>query len=258
LKSFHAVRSVLVCIALSALPGLAAAQARAPSEDPSVAAARYNTQLGIEYLKQNNVAAAQEKIERALEQNPKDAGAHTAAGLLYERLREPKKADQHYARALRLDPKNPLMQNNYAVFLCRSGESQKGRKLFEQAATNPLYRTPEVAYANAGVCARSAKDLDSAELNFRKALQLRPTMAEALLQMADLAQERGNGLQARAFLQRYLQAGPVTADALLLGVRIERGLGDARAAGEFETRLRKEFPGSQQAGQIADGRAAGG
>jgi type IV pilus assembly protein PilF len=257
-KQIHAALSAAALVALLALPGIAGAQARAPSEDPTVAAARYNTQLGIEYLKQNNVAAAQEKIERALQQNPKDAGAHTAAGLLYERLREPKKADQHYARALRLDPKNPLMQNNYAVFLCRSGESAKGRKLFEQAATNPLYRTPEVAYANAGVCARSAKDYAAAETNFRKALQLRPAMAEALLQMADLSFERGNGLQARAFLQRYMQEGPVTADALLLGVRIERSLGDARAANEYEARLRKDFAGSPQAGQLADGRATGG
>jgi type IV pilus assembly protein PilF len=257
-KQFRAGLPAAALAALLAMPGAAVAQARAPSENPTVTAARFNAQLGIEYLKQNNLAAAQEKIERALQQNPKDAGAHTAAGLLYERLREPRKADQHYSRALKLDPRNPQMQNNYAVFLCRNGESAKGRTLFEQAATNPLYRTPEVAYANAGVCARSAKDYEAAEANFRKALQMRPTMTDALLQMADLSLERGNGLQSRAFIQRFLQAAPATPEVLLLAARVERTLGDEKAAGDYETRLRNEFPGSQQAGQLADGRAQGG
>jgi type IV pilus assembly protein PilF len=246
-----------ILVACAALAGAAHAQERAKSEDPSVTAARYNAQLGIEYLKANNVTAAQEKIDRALQQNAKDPTVHTAAAFLYERLREPKKADSHYARALRLDPKNPQMQNNYAVFLCRNGEHAKGKKLFEQAATNPRYRTPEVAYANAGVCARSAKDLAAAEKNFRQALSLRPTMPDALLQMADLSLESGNGLQARGFLQRFFQAAAETPDALLLGVRIESALGDTAAANDYAARLRKGFPASEQARQLAAKPAAG-
>lgn len=246
-----------ILVACAALAGTAHGQERAASEDPDVTAARYNAQLGIEYLKANNVTAAQEKIEKALQQNPKEPAVHTAAALLYERLRDPKKADTHYSRALRLDPDNPQMQNNYAVFLCRSGEQAKGRKLFEKAATNPRYRTPEVAYANAGVCARSAKDLASAEKNFRQALALRPTMPDALLQMADISFERGNGLQARAFLQRYFQATAATPDALLLGVRIERSLGDISAANEYAAQLKKSFPASEQARQLAANPAAG-
>jgi type IV pilus assembly protein PilF len=246
-----------IVVACAALAGPALAQERAASEDPDVTAARYNAQLGIEYLKANNDTAAPEKIEKALQQNSRDPAVHTAAALLYERLREPRKADSHYARALRLDSTNPQMQNNYAVFLCRSGQHAKGRKLFEQAATNPRYRMPEIAYANAGVCARSAKDLEAAEKNFRQALAVRPTLPDALLQMADLSFERGNALQARAFLQRYFQATAETPDALWLGVRVERALGDTAAAGDYAARLRKSFPASEQARQLADAPAAG-
>jgi type IV pilus assembly protein PilF len=246
-----------VLAAFVALAAPAHGQERAASQDPDVTAARFNAQLGIEYLKANNVTAAQEKIEKALQQNPREPAVHTAAALLYERLREPRKADTHYARALRLDPDNPQMQNNYAVFLCRSGEHGKGRKLFERAATNPRYRTPEVAYANAGVCARSAKDLASAEKNFRQALEVQPTMPDALLQLADMSFARGNGLQARAFLQRYFQATAATPDALLLGVRVEQSLGDTAAANEYAAQLRKGFPASDQARQLAATPAAG-
>lgn len=250
MKLCSATLAVLMLLALPG-PGAVHAQTRAPSEDPASAAARFNAQLAVEYLKGNNVVAAQEKIEKALQQNAKDPSVHTAAGLVYERLQEPKKADSHYSRALRLDPKNPEMQNNYAVFLCRSGEQARGRKLFEQAATNPRYRTPEIAYANAGVCARSAKDYDAAEKNFRKALALRQTMPDPLMQMADISFERGNALQARGFLQRYFQSSPPTPEALLLGVRVERALGDSAAANVYAAQLQKTFPGSQQAGQLA-------
>jgi type IV pilus assembly protein PilF len=253
-RSYAGLAMLVACIALAAP---AHAQERAASEDPDVTAARFNAQLGIEYLRANNVTAAQEKIEKALQQNPREPAVHTAAALLYERLREPRKADSHYARALRLDSDNPEMQNNYAVFLCRSGEQAKGRKLFEKAATNPRYRTPEIAYSNAGVCARSAKDLASAEKNFRQALAARPTMPDALLQMADISFERGNGLQARAFLQRYFQATAATPDALLLGVRVEQSLGDTAAANEYAARLKKSFPASEQARQLAGTPAAG-
>jgi type IV pilus assembly protein PilF len=243
--------ALAAALALVAAPG-AGAQTRAPGEDPSAAAARFNTQLGIEYLKQNNVAAAQQTIERALTQNARDPNVHTAAGLLYERLAEPDKADKHFARAIKLDPKNPDMLNNYAVFLCRNGQQAKGGKLFAQAAASPLYRTPEVAFTNAGVCARSAKDLAGAEQWFRKALAAQPANPDALLQMADLSFERGNGLQARAFLQRYFQNGPATPDALYLGVRIERALGDTASANDYAAQLRKSFPTSDQARQLAD------
>lgn len=247
--------AVVACLGAAAIAP-AYAQSRTGPENAGNAA-RYNAQLAIEYLKQNNLAAAQEKVDKALQQNDRDASVQTAAAFVYEQLREAKRADGHYARALRIEPKNPEMQNNYAVYLCRNGDHAKGAKLFAQAATNPLYRTPEVAYTNAGVCARSAKDLTLAEQNFRKALQVKPSMPDALLQMAALSFERGNGLQARAFLQRYFQAAPTTADSLLLAVRVERSLGDTATANDYASQLRKKFPGSDQARQLGDASQGG-
>ena len=237
--------------------GVAAAQPRAPGESPTVAAARYNAQLAVAYLKNNDLVTAREKIERALQQNPRDASVHTTAGLVFERVGEERLADRHYARAVALEPRNPDNQNNYAVFQCRRGQHAKGQRLFEQAARNPVYRTPEVAFTNAGVCARSAKDAAKAEAYFRQALAVRPTFPDALLQMADLAFERDDALQGRAFLQRYFQATAETPDALLLAVRVERSLGDTAAANEFAARLRKSFPASEQARQLATNPAAG-
>jgi type IV pilus assembly protein PilF len=243
-------RRILSGIAIAGVL-LAGAGAAVAGADSAAEAARYNAQLGIAYLKQGKLEIARDKVERALSQNSRDAVVQTAAALLYDRLGDERRADRAYSAALRLDSRNPDMQNNYAVFQCRRGEHAKGEKLFEQAAKNPMYRTPAVAYANAGVCARGANDLARAEEYFRKALALQPTYPDALLQLADLAFARGNGLQARAFLERYFTSTPATPDALALGVRVERSLGDTAAANDYAARLKRDFPSSQQARDLA-------
>jgi type IV pilus assembly protein PilF len=213
-------------------------------------AARLNAQLAVGYLKQGDVVAAREKVEKALRENDRDAFVHTAAALVYDRLQEREKADKQYAQAVRLEPKNPEFQNAYAVFQCRNGRPKDGQLLFEQAARNPAYATPEVAYANAGVCARGAGDVAAAETYFRHALELRSDFPDALLQLADLTFQKGNGLPARGLLERYFQVAPRTPDALALAVRVERSLGDSNAAHRYFDELVNRFPDSVQVREL--------
>lgn len=240
---------------LAVLPALGLADRRA--DDESMAkAARLNAQLAVAYLKQNDVVAARDKIEKALTQNPRDSGVQSSAGLVYERLQEPDKAETHYSAALRLAPNDPDMQNNYAVFECRRGKWEKGLKLFEQAARNPAYSNPEVAYSNAGVCARGAGNLARAEELFRKSLSIRADFPDALLQMADLSLARGAALAARAFLDRYFVGSRASPESLLLGVRIEHRLGDRAGEDRYADKLEKEFADSDAARQLRDGAAS--
>jgi type IV pilus assembly protein PilF len=215
-------------------------------------AAEINLQLGTDYLRRGNLAQAKEKIDRALEQNPRNPQAHITAGLLYERLGNSDKADSHFSRALSLDPKNPEVQNNYGAFLCQKGKYQRGEKLMLEAASNPLYRTPEIAYFNAANCARNGGDLKRTEENLRKALAVRPKFAEALLQMAELQYNQADYLSARAFLERYMEVGRVSPATLWLGVRIERGLGNEEAAKTYAERLKLEYPKAAQTKELIE------
>jgi type IV pilus assembly protein PilF len=241
------------CVGLVALLASALAVAGtvpATEDQRATTAARLNAELAIGYLKVNDVTTAREKVEKALIENPKDATVHTAAALVYERLQERDRADSHYQSAIKLEPRNPDLQNNYAVFLCRNARPAEGQRMFEQAARNPAYVTPEVAFANAGVCARSAGDLTRADDYLQKALELRPDFPDALLQRADVAFTSGDGLTARASLQRYFRVAPATADALALGVRLERKFGDADTARRYARQLQQDFPDSVAAREI--------
>jgi type IV pilus assembly protein PilF len=247
------MRHISFAVLLLLASPLAGAGPSAPLEPQNVTAARLNAQLAVAYLKENEVAAAQEKVDKALTQNPKDPAVQVSAGLVYERLEQVDKADRFFAEALRLEPRNPDMVNNYAVFKCRRGHYAEGEKLFLQAAHNPAYATPEVAYSNAGVCARSAKDLPHAEELFRKALAVRENYPDALLQLADLSLERGAALAARGLMDRYFAVSAPSSDSLYLALRIERKLGDAEAATRYAAQLLKEFPDSAQAKQLRNG-----
>ncbi|MGQ0430401.1 MAG: type IV pilus biogenesis/stability protein PilW [Gammaproteobacteria bacterium] len=242
--------AALVAAWLLALP--AAAQSTAAPPDPILEAGRINARLAMEYLKRDQLVVAREKIEKALIQNPKDVTVQLAAGLVFERLLEKKRAEKHFRQALRSDADSPEAQNALGAFLCRNKEHARGEAMFEKAAQNPVYRTPEVAYTNAGVCARSAGRLERAEQYLRQALAISTHYPETFVQLAGVAHDRGNHLQARAFVERYLAIAPASPDVLLLGYRIESALKDSAAAAGFAERLRKEFPESAQLRTLDD------
>ena len=233
---------------LIALLLVAAAPAQTPdaSKDPIVEAARINARLAMEYLKRDQLSVARDKVERALKLNPRDMTVQLAAGIVYERLQDTKTAEKHFRLALRANADSPEAQNALGAFLCRNKEFKKGEAMFLKAAGNPLYRTPEVAYTNAGVCARSAQAPERAEKYLRQALTVKAVYPETFVQLAGVLHDLGNHLQAHAFIGRFLAVAPATPDVLLLGQQIELALNDRAAADAFGERLRKEFPDSVQ------------
>ncbi len=216
-------------------------------------AAKVNVQLAIEYMKIGKLAAARETIERGLKQDPDSADVQLTAGLIYERLNETAKADHAYSAAARLGKGDPNIQNSYAVYLCKTGKTEAGEKIFNEVARNPAYQTPEVALVNAGVCAENTGDSLDAQRYFTKALAIRPNLPEAILQLGTLAMDSGDAGEALQYAQRYLSTNPPTAEVLWLGFRAQRKLGDTTAAAAFARRVQTEFPNSEQAQLMRSG-----
>lgn len=217
---------------------------------PAAEQAEANLNLGAAYLRQGRTDLALEKLERALEQDPRLAMAHSTIALVYDQLGDVDQAEQHYRRATQLEPDNPASANSYAVFLCRHDRWRQAEPYFKRAASNPRYPTPAVALTNAGVCARSAGELDKAEQDLRAALAKDPTFADALLNMAELSYQKQNYMQARAFTERYLDGGMPTAGALLLCVEVEEKLGDAQRVEQCALRLKHDFPESPEVAEL--------
>lgn len=167
---------MLPCVVLL---GLAACVSSDEFKKSPREAAEYNAQLGIVYLQQGKLDAAREKFERAVQQDSQNLKAQIGAGVLYQKLGENEKADRHYSAALRLKPDDPEVLNNYGQFLCGQKRTEEGEKLFLKAVRNPLYRTPETAYNNAGFCLQDAGKTAEAQVYFDKARALRSAKTPA-------------------------------------------------------------------------------
>jgi type IV pilus assembly protein PilF len=218
-------------------------------EDPN-GAAEINLGLGRGYLERGQLQVALEKLNKALELNPKLAPAHTLVAVVYEKIGETQQAETHYKRAVELAPKSGAMNNNYGTFLCHQRRYDEAEVRFVQALADPFYETPEIALANRGSCALSAGKDDIAEQSFRAALKRRPDQAEALFHLSSILYRQGDFLRARAFLQRYELVSSPSAESLELSMQIELKLGNEQTAREYRERLMSTFPDSDQAQRL--------
>lgn len=220
--------------------------ARQTFEDSEDAAVQYY-ELGARYFRNGSFELAKERLERALELDPRMASAHYTLALTYEKLGNVRSATEHYKQAVRVAPGSYDARNAYAVFLCRQQNYDEAIKQFDRAVKNPDNHNRYLMMTNAGTCLIGKPDLARAEQYFRDALRDRPDYGEALLQLAVLKHRTGDFLQARAFLQRFLSGSKASPAILYLGIQIEKELGDERAATDYINQLLRDFPNSAEA-----------
>lgn len=244
-----------VVVLLLAVIGFSACTSTGGRYVDEKAAARYNAQMGNEYLKQGRIQLAKTKFEKALKEDPSLASAHAGYGLLWSRLGDSKKAQKHFKRALHSEPNNPNILNNYGTYLCNQDKFKEAEKQFMKALNDPLYETPEYAYTNAGRCAIRNSDYDTAEAYFGKALVANPHFSDALYRMAVVKAHQGKYRVANAYIQKFELSGPGgisphNAETLWTAMLIAAKLGDKNAEASYRLRLRRDFADSKQAKRL--------
>lgn len=223
-----------------------------PNAKPSPnSAANYNTKLGAEYLSKGRIQLANEKLSKAIKQNPDSADAHHYYALLQQHLKESEKAQKHFRIALNIDDNSPEINNNYGSFLCEQKRYALAEQYFSKAFIDPLYRTPEYAYTNAGICATSAGEFSKAENYLRIALKKRANFPSALYAMAKLSYDSRQYSRAQAYLFRYTAIIKTeNAKSLKLCRLIHTQLGETNKADICTNKLLRSFPNSKEALQL--------
>jgi type IV pilus assembly protein PilF len=210
-------------------------------------AGEYNYQLGARYYQSKSYELARDRLERAVELDPKLAKAYMTLGMTYEALDNPRLAAKAYEDSIRVAPRDFNILNAYAVFQCRNQDYDTAVKYFERAANHPENDDAEYTLTNAGICMLQRTDPTAAEKYFRAALERKSTYGEALLQLCLLKFQQEDYLSARAFLARYMSANRTTASVLYLAAEIEGRLGNDVGRTEFVNQLLREFPESAEA-----------
>ena len=208
--------------------------------------ARIYADIGLGYFKRGRLDTAREKLLKSLELDPKQARAHIVLAQLYTSTEDFQKAEEHYLTALKLQGNDPHLQNNFGVFLCSRNRYQEAEQYFLKAARHPQYRTPQLAYENAGRCAMRVPDLTKAKQYFLTALRIDPKLPKSLYRMAIISFDTGEFLSARAYIQRYFEVGAESPEILWMAIRIEQRLGDRETARQYEERLVKRFGDTEE------------
>ncbi len=213
------------------------------------AAARDRVRLGLTYLQQGEVERAKFNLDKALQLDDKVVEVHLGRAYYFQTVAEHEAAKDAYRQALRLEPNNGDVLNNFGVYLCRQQEFDESEKLLLRAVQAPDYTLMASTYENLGLCSQSAGKLDKAAQYFEQALNYAPRRSVALIELVNIAVEQNDFGSAQTALDRYHDLAGETPQSLMLGVDIERQLGDLEASKRFGILLLAKFPRSQQAEQ---------
>ncbi|MDR2016931.1 MAG: type IV pilus biogenesis/stability protein PilW [Burkholderiales bacterium] len=212
--------------------------------------AEAHTALAMGYYERGQFDVALEELDEARNIDARYAMIYNGYGLVYSYMKEDAKASSNFQRAIELDPNNPEIRHNLGWFLCTSGKARESLTEFNRVALDPLYKTPEIAFTNAGRCALSINDKDMARQYLRRALDVKPNYSPAAFSLAELNYGEGKLDEARAMMRVIMQSPIPMADALFLGACIERKLNDKKAEESYILQLQNRYPGAEQTQRI--------
>lgn len=251
------IKLVLLCALLCTL---SACETIGPSagtgsnaSDPVTERARAHTELGAAYLQQGKYEIALDEFTQATKIAPNYALAYNGLGLVNAAIGQNAEAEANFKKSIQLQPASSESHNNYGSFLCANKRYDESIAEFLAAVKNPLYSTPNLAYANAGICSARKNDIKNAEVYLNKALEIEPLTHSAATQLADIQFKRGDATAAKKTLQNALLSD-ANAETLWLGIKIERVLGNKDNVASYALQLRQQYPNAEQTRLLLSGK----
>ena len=82
--------------------------------------------LAVEYLRQGQTETALRKAGNAVTEDPDNPQAHNLMALIYQRLGRNRLAEQHFRKAVGLEPGDPYILNSLCQFFMRQAQVRTG------------------------------------------------------------------------------------------------------------------------------------
>lgn len=207
-------------------------------------AAAYNVQLGLGYLKQDNMPRAKKKLLTALSQAPNSPMPYAAMAFFMEKTGDLKEAAIYYQKAMSLAPGGGAQLNNYGAFLCRQGQVKEAEQYFLRAVEDKHYEHSASAYENAGLCALSVKDYAKAAPYFKKALAQDPMSKQSLKELVRIKMNEQQYQDALVYLQKYPMISLQDKQLLNVAAQLANKTGKTALEADYRARIQRlnDFP----------------
>lgn len=151
--------------------------------------------LAAEYFKLNQDTKAISHAEKALQKDPKNVEAFLLLGGLYSADKKYDLAIAQYNKALELQPGDVEAPLYLGSIYTELKDYKKAEQFFKMLLKNPDYKTPHLVHYNMGLMHASqsgARAQAAAEVQFKKALSLRPWHTDSVLSLATIYLEQKN------------------------------------------------------------------
>jgi type IV pilus assembly protein PilF len=219
---------------------------------------KIRTELAKNYLSERNYPAAIETIDEILKEKKEQPELLHFKAIALMGLQDPQ-TQATFQEALRLDPNNPHLMNNYAWALCKSNQPSlyaQGLVMLNKAselADAILY--PKLL-ANQGICqflsskaTGNSNQMNQAQEHLNASLKINPNYLPALLYKAQLLLYKGERARAEEIISNLSVNQINEPELLFLGYQVWSGLGNSISAKLWSDILVNQHPYSVEAKQ---------
>ena len=202
--------------------------------------------LGVGYLRNGEYTRAKEKLNRALELDPKNAVVHQTFGLLFQLEGENELAEDHFKQAIRYDPNSAQSRNSYGAFLFSQQRYHEAVEQLAIASENRFYANRAAVFENLGVAYARINDIENVEYAFTRAMQLNPEQSRALLELAQIHFDQRNYISARDLYKRHAKVSAASPRTLWLCIQLAQLFKDRNEEASCIEALEGIFPASDE------------
>jgi tetratricopeptide (TPR) repeat protein len=171
--------------------------------------AETHTSMGGVLTEEGKYPEAEEHFNRAIELNPNYLLAYHWSGLNFERSRRFQDSIDRYQQALKLDPMSPPISGNLALDYLDLGELDRAKEILDRAiALNPEDSSPYLQYAR---LQSTRGDHEKAAEMAEKALSLDPTSLHTIANVSFILEQANRFERAIEILEEAMVREPAFA-----------------------------------------------
>ena len=212
-----------------------------PGPAPTQDRVRAQLDLARGYMEKRDWIRAKAPLRKALSIDSQSVEAHVLSGVLFQAENEAVLAEEHFRRALRINPSDPQGLNNFGGFLYGQKRFEEALVPLQQLVGNPNYRARPQAYESLGLAyLQLDRDLE-ARAAFDRALELNFRLSRANLELAWLHFESGDLKSASEHFFLYNRVGRPTPRSTCLGLKLALANADADQEARYRLSLNNLF-----------------
>jgi tetratricopeptide (TPR) repeat protein len=156
--------------------------------------------------------------QTVVQNQPQLSGPHLNLGDAYQGIRDYQKAEEQYLAALRINPVEGMAHNNLAVLYMNTNRmSEAAENLKKELAQSPNYAP---SYYYLGLLASKSGDVASAEMHWKRALDLDPNLFVVYRHLITLYIDQKRLLDAKPLVQTMRKSGEDVPEWVMKAVTI--------------------------------------